>query len=331
MTLKFLTLYMPSQASRSDNYIASMKDTLSIFRDFLREKKKYNETTFTFSMCDRDIIYEFLEYLKTTRHNKSSTLKTRLAELKSYIKYASEEDLAIQSTYLLIQSIKISKPTKEIKEILSPEECYCIFQQPPNTKRGTRDRTFLILLYESACRLSEILNLKISDLHLVEDDAYIVVNGKGKKQRIVLIGNTTIKHIGNYFSLYHNEDCPDTDLLFYSVISNTVKPLSPRTIQSFIKKYAALARKEMPSIPERVYTHMFRRSKATTYYNNGVGLEIIASILGHSKLETTREYALLSTKTKRAVIESVETPEQKNIPKKWKGKTLDLKNKYGLR
>jgi site-specific recombinase XerD len=331
MTFKYLNIYMPNQVGKSDNYIISMRDTLSLFRDFLRAKTKETEETFTFSMCTRDLVFQFLCFLKNERNNGVSTQNIRLTELKCYLKYASEENISLQSIYLEIKTIPPSRTREIPKEILSPEECYCIFNKTPKTKKGLRDKTFMILLYASACRLSEIINLKISDIYMVPENSYIVVNGKGKKQRIILISDRIVNHIKNYNLAYHNSNCPETDLLFYSETKQIITAINNRTMQYVIKKYSDLARIEMPSIPDRVYSHMFRRSKATTYYNNGVGISVIASILGHQEIETTRRYALISQKMLKDAYNSVETDEQKKEIKQWKGKEDIINKKYGLR
>lgn len=330
-TFKYLNVYMPKQVGRSDNYIISMRDTLSLFRDFLRKATDKNEETFTFEMCDRNCVFKFLSFLDTERNNKPATRNIRLTELKSYLKYASEEDISLQSIYLEIATIPQTKTRESYKKVLTPEECLCIFKQPPNTLKGLRDRTFMILLYATACRLSEITNLKISDIHISPENSYIVVNGKGKKQRLILISDRIVEHIQNYNKAYHNEDCPSTDLLFYSTTKNIVTPINTRTMQYVIKKYSKLARDKMPSIPDRVYSHMFRRSKATTYYDNGVGIGVIASILGHAQITTTRKYALVSLEKLKAANDSIESQEQLNQVKKWKGKEKEIGKKYGLR
>lgn len=144
-----------------------MRDTLSLFRDFLKAKTKETEDTFTFSRCSKDLVFQFLNFIKNERKNKVSTQNIRLTELKCYLKYASEENIALQSIYLKIKAIQPFRTRESPKEILSPEECYCIFSKTPKTKKGLRDKTFMILLYASAGRLSEIINLKSSDVYMV--------------------------------------------------------------------------------------------------------------------------------------------------------------------
>jgi len=331
LTLKFLTIYLPLQIGVSSNYIESMSDTLSIFKDFITKEKNESVTHFTFSECDTKFVRDFLEYLRINRNNKPTTRNTRLAELKTYLKYASEENIQFLSVYLEIKAIKQVKAKKEVRQVLTPEECNCIFNQPLNDKKGTRDRTFMILLYETACRLSEIINLMIPDIHIQKGKSYIIVNGKGKKQRAILISDKTVAHINNYNLAYHNSSSPNTNILFYTVIGGTIKPLSPRTPQLFIKKYATLARKQMPTIADPIYSHMFRRSKATTYYNNGIGIDTIGGILGHEQLNTTKKYALLSTTKIRKAMKTVDTtPSVKSLSEEEKLK-IKVMDKFGIK
>ena len=85
---------------------------------------------------------------------------------------------------------------------------------------GLRDRTMMILLYDSGARLAEVLDLKVSDVAIDGENPYIRVSGKGSKERIVPISAKTTAHLAHYVSVYHTKDRPQTDLLFYTVTKN---------------------------------------------------------------------------------------------------------------
>ena len=183
-------------------------------------------------------------------------------------------------------------------------------QQPPNTKMGLRDRVIMILLYDSAIRLDELLSLTIKDLSINTDNPYIRISGKGNKERIVAITLRTAEHLKQYLSIYHKQDLNTNNYLFITKIKGAIDKMSSGNVERFIRQYADSAREECSQIPLKVYPHMFRRTRATDLYQNGVELELVSRILGHSSTETTKVYAKPSIEMLRKAIESVETPAQ---------------------
>jgi len=202
------------------------------------------------------------------------------------------------------------KTPKKEKEILTEESITTILQQPQKTKMGLRDRVIMILLYDSAVRLDELLCLTLKDLSLQTNDPYIRISGKGNKERIVAITPKTAEHLKQYLLVYHKNEMNMNQYVFYTKIKGITDKMSPGNVERFIKQYADCARKKCSQIPLKVYPHMFRRTRATNLYQNGVELELVSRILGHSSTETTRIYAKPSLEMLRKAIESVETPKK---------------------
>jgi site-specific recombinase XerD len=271
-----------------------------------------------------------MDYL-TVLKSKPSTRNQRLAALKSYILFAADKDVTLQSTELEIRRVPQCKVPKAEKTVIPDDALAAILQQPPNSRMGLRDRVMMVLLYDSGARLAEILSLNISDVSIDGDNPYIRLNGKGCKQRIVPISLKTTAHLAQYLSVYHTEECPETDLLFYTVIKNTAGMMSEGNVERFVKKYAHEARCLCPSVPDHVHPHMFRRTRATQLYQNGVSLPLVSRILGHSSLQTTLIYAKPSLRMLREAIESVETPKQKMERPIWKEDETIMARLCGLR
>lgn len=206
-----------------------------------------------------------------------------------------------------------------------------ILKQPSNTKMGLRDRSIMILLYDSGTRLAEVLGLSVSDVAIVGDNPHIRVNGKGSKQRIVPISVKTAGHLAQYISVYHGKGCPETPLLFYTVIKSMVGGMSEGNVERFVQEYARTAKFSCPTVPEHVHPHMFRRTRATQLYQNGVSLPLVSRLLGHASLETTRIYAKPSLKMLRDAIESVETSEERKIKPIWEGNEDIMARLSGLK
>ena len=173
--------------------------------------------------------------------------------------YVADGDVKWQQSALMVSRVPFLRNPEKEKDILSEECLKALFLAPGSSKRGIRDATIMIMLYDSAIRISELLCLKLSDVHLQKDSPYLRIQGKGDKERIVSVSDNTVGHLGRYMQLYHGMDAPRTDYLFYSVIHGQ--------------------------------PHMFRRTRATNLYQNNVELELVSRILGHASTQTTRIYA----------------------------------------
>ena len=312
MTYEFLEIYMRTQMLRSPATIESYRDALTVFRHYLRDQLEIRTDSFGFVDCTRDLVMGFMEYLTRTG-NKPGTRNQRLAALKSYLWFAAEKDLALQSVAISVGRIPACRNPRKEKPILDEEAARLLLNAPSNSRVGIRDRAIMILLYDSAARLDEILSLRVQDISINSDAPFIHVLGKGQKERVIALTERTCAHLRQYLSIYHAKGTPDTDLLFYTVIKGKVGKMSEANVERFIKKYAALVREVYPDIPERVHPHMFRRTRATGLYRDGVDLAIVSRFLGHAQLETTRIYATPSVEMMREAIERTAPSTEKAI------------------
>ena len=329
MTYEFLDIYMVNQVGRSPDTIESYRDALTIFRRYVLNELNLSITKFAFAQCTRDCIFGFLEYLKV-QGNKPGTRNQRLAALKSYLWFAADKDVTLQSIALVVGRVPQCKNPETQKYVLSGDALHAIFSQPANTRMGLRDRTIMILLYVSAVRLAEILNLRVTDICLNEENPYIRVMGKGSKERVVAINVKTVKHVKQYLDVYHLRDNPDAGLLFFTIIKGRTGKISQGNVERFIQQYANRARESCPDIPLSVYPHMLRRTRATNLYQNGVELALVSRILGHAFLDTTRVYAKPSLAMMREAMESVEAPQTRDEKPLWFGSEEGMAKLCGL-
>ena len=330
LTYEFLEIYLPKQCGRSPHTIESYRDALSLFRRYILNTIGMSIGKFTFAECTRECVLGFMNYLSELK-SKPSTRNQRLAALKSYLMFAADKDISLQSIVLEIKRVPQCKVPRTEKMIIREDAMAAILQQPPNTKIGLRDRTIMILMYDSAARLGEVLGLNVSDISIDGENSYIRVNGKGSKQRIVPISVKTATHLAQYISVYHKEEYPVRELLFFTVIKNVIGMMSEGNVERFIKEYARKAQSSCPSVPDHVHPHMFRRTRATQLYQNGVSLPLVSRLLGHASLETTQVYAKPSLKMLRDAIESVETSEEKAVKPIWEDNEAIMAKLSGLR
>lgn len=326
-THDFLDVYLAKQINRSKQTARSYRYALLIFYNFISDSKKMNPMKFLFSDCTHDLILEYAEYLKEELNYKSSSVNQRIAALKAYAKYVSDDDMSLIQMRVGIASVPLQKVPKLQRPVISRDALKDMLDIPDTSKFSIRDRTMLILLFDTAMRVGELINLKIGDLHIESANPYIYAFGKGNKERVIGLSEKTVDHLEQYLSNFHIDADNAKAPLFYTVIKGNITTMSARNVERIVDKYAGrVARSDMP---ESVYPHMLRRTRATGLYQDGVPLEMISRILGHRYMDTTKIYASPSVEQLREVLErnSNEEPE----PVLWTGKTDEIAKKFGLK
>ena len=202
-------------------------------------------------------------------------------------------------------------------------------------------RNFILYLYEQGyfkpttitsglsglrLRVSELINLAVSSLHLEPEVPYVTILGKGLKYRNIPLMSKTVQHLNTYLSEFHpvmKMDAP----LFYATTHGVRHPLSDDTIQKLLKKYTNICRNTIP-MPKEVHFHMLRKTRAMDLYQAGCPLSYIQQLLGHENISTTRGfYAFATLKTLADAIEK--TNPSGSEEKLWKKESV-LKQLYRL-
>jgi site-specific recombinase XerD len=189
---KFLTVFLPNQRRLSQNTISSYKYSLSLFCQFLQEQRDKNLEHVTYCDLTKDNVNDFLQWLRVLRKNSISTCNLRLTALKSFLRYAANDDISIVTVFMNIKKIPVMKDKKAKVEYLSKKGLKILVDQP-NTKttKGIRNKVMIIMLYDTAARINELLSLKLKDLNLSGSNPYISrlfqASGSAKKGNPILI------------------------------------------------------------------------------------------------------------------------------------------------
>ena len=301
-TFDYLNSYLPN-SGMSRHTISSYSMALTLFRKFAYSELGISCVDLKFFQCTRECLYSFMKWLDEKRGNCPSSRNLRLAELKAYVEYAADIDISLIPILNELLTVRPCQVESSIREILSANNMEMIVRSTPNTKRGYRDKTIILFQYETACRISEVLSVTVNDLFLDAEVPFVKLHGKGKNERIVPLSDNMVYCLRNYLEEFHEDKSVQSNTLFYSVRGGVCHKLGVRTVQVFLKKYAEKARKDDRTIPQNVYTHMLRRSKATELYRNGMSLELVSGVLGHEQLETTRVYTKASPEMMKSAIE----------------------------
>lgn len=329
-TNDFLNVYLPQMVCRSRYTVESYTDSLSIFRRFLNSKG-ISQKDFLFEDCTPNLMNDYKFYLLDVKHNRESTVNGRISAIRSYVDFAVSKDASLTSVSIRLYGLrKVSEPKLE-KIILTPEQVTAIVAAIPATRLGIRNRMMFLLMYESAVRVSELVGLKVSNARIADNNSCLYIVGKGRKERFIPILDSTASLLKKYVLEYHgSEPNPDAPL-FYRLHGGIPSHLTTRSVQMLLSEYSAKARTTTPDIPEKVHPHMLRRSKATTLYQTGTPLPLIASILGHSQMETTRIYATPSMEMKKEAIDRVVPVSFKDEKPIWQNREDEEARKNGLR
>lgn len=332
---KFLTEDMPIVRKKSANTVDSYRYTINLFLTFLREKHDKLLISVTVKDFCQSNILEFMDWLIEARGNKASTVNLRLKHIKRFCRFLMDENILMISELSSIQKITdIPNATWETIKFLTVQETKLILSQPDINKAiGLRDSFFLYLLYDSGCRIQEMLDLKLRNFVILKGNAELHIVGKGNKYRVTPISQELIPKFERYCNTYHQ--CSNyEDYLFYTTRKGVRSQMSSDAVQAFIKKYGDRARAINAEIPH-LHPHLFRHTRAMHLYMAGMPLELVSQWLGHSQIETSLIYARATTEMKRRAIEKISTAENSVFRGDEKFKYADnesvIRQLYGLR
>lgn len=328
-TNDFLNLYLLRQEQKSKETIKAYRISLNEFFTYVTETTGQNVMKFCFSDCTYDFVLGYSQYLQEEKKLCNSTVNQRLAAIKSYLKYVADGDISLIQIYIGVQKVPNLKTLKLQRPIINSADLSALLNKPSDTKFGRRDRVILIILFDTAIRVSELTGITIGDLTLDVAHPTIVIHGKGKKSRCISLNKKCAEHVKKYVLHFHDTDAKKDDPLFYTVIHGEKHRMSTRNVERIVKKYADEIRQNHSNIPDSVYPHMFRRTRATGLYRDGVPLEMVSAILGHENSETTKIYAIPSAEQLREALEKGQPCEDKT-DKLWDGKTDEIRKMFGL-
>ena len=269
------------------------------YRDFLIYEKGLSENTINAYISDinkvskNDVYFNIdnfitTKYLKNAENKKysGSTKKRIQSSVNQFLKFLIEEKFI---SNIEINNISIRSEQK-LPIILSPYEIEQLIDfYDHNLFISSRNKTIIDFMYSTGCRVSELINVEESDIDI--DDAFVRLEGKGSKQRIVPLGSKVIVNLEKYLELRNQFKNIKNNYLF---ISKSYKKLDRTAVFRIIKSTGVKV-----GINTSIYPHILRHSAATHMLEGGCDLRTVQEFLGHSSVSTTQIY----TKVTKAFLE----------------------------
>lgn len=290
LALAFELFIVSRETYCADTTIYNYKNTIRYFIDFISVRKDSVPEAIEVSDITKEDINFYVLYLRKKKKNENNpiaatsddvitkrTVKTYTTDVRTFFNWLVSENYITQENNPM-KNFRMIKPEKRsVLPITNDEVSILKDGYSSVTVLGCRNLAIIHLLLDEGFRVSEICNLKTSDIHYAND--CIVVNGKGSKQRILPMARIVRKYIERYQFNYRPEVVHD--FLFCDVNGNPITSDAIRNVFCRAKKRTKI---------ERLHPHLLRHTFATSFIIGGGSLELLRIYMGHSDIATTQQY-----------------------------------------
>ena len=281
--------YLAVELGLADNTRTAYLRDLRLLQKALGQKS--SEELLTVS---RRQLLAYLSQLKQAGRSPT-TIARKLASIKAFYRFLTAERYIRRDPAEVLEA---AQKGIHLPKFLSVQEVDELLEQPNlGTLEGYRDKTMLETLYATGMRVSELVSVPLENVDLKMQ--YLIVMGKGSKERMLPLGRTALKYLERYLNvvrpqLLHNK--PDSCKELF--VTSWGGPLTRQRVNELLEGYAQSA-----GITKRVTPHMLRHSFATHLLNNGTDLRVVQELLGHADISTTQIYTHLDMARLREVYD----------------------------
>ena len=281
--------YLQLERSLSDNSVSAYLSDLEKLTQFLLDQDMKKSP----AEIDLNVLQRFIKWIAELGMTQSSQARI-ISALRTFYKYCLLEDITSVDPTTLLEAPKLRRM---LPDVLSFEEIEDVMAQIDlSTPEGTRNKAILETMYSCGLRVSEVVNLKLSQLFL--DVGFVRVIGKGNKERLVPIGSSATKYVTIYVNTIRNHQTiqmGEEDIVF---LNRRGKRLTRVMIFLIIKDLVKKA-----GIQKTISPHTFRHSFATHLVEGGADLRAVQEMLGHESITTTEIYTHLDREFLRKTLE----------------------------
>jgi len=266
--------YLMIERSLSHNSVAAYLNDLRKLREFLSENKKERNPA--------GITYNDLSDFVASGAGSNNSARTQarlISGIRAFFRYLIIEGIITEDPSTLLESPRLGM---KLPEVLTTEEIDRIIAAIDlSLPEGHRNRAMIETMYSCGLRVSELVNMKLTDMH--RSEGFVTGTGKGNKQRLVPIGSVALKEIDNYLETRNMLPViTDPNIIF---LNRRGRRLTRVMIFTIIKKLADAA-----GLRKKISPHTFRHSFATHLVEGGADLRAVQEMLGHESITTTEIY-----------------------------------------
>jgi len=280
--------YLQLERGLSVNTLEAYLHDVDLFLRFLKESKQ----TSGLNVLKLEDLQDFVGFITEMELGPASQARV-ISGIKAFFRYLVSEKLVETDPTELLQSPQMGM---KLPEYLTIDEIELLIAQIDlSSSQGERNKAIIETLYGCGLRVSELINMRVSDLRLKE--GIISVTGKGDKQRLVPLGSMAERQITTYLKQIRVHVSPkkgSEDILFLNIRGSM---LSRQMVFLVVKELVQKA-----GIKKRVSPHTFRHSYATHLVQNGANLRAVQELLGHASITTTEIYTHLNIRDLRKAI-----------------------------
>ena len=265
--------YLRNECRLAENTVVAYRRDLKRFDQWLRNRQIPQLTIADLS--------DFVAWLHQ-QQLAPATLARHIVTLRMFFRYLQLEGILKENLAELLGSQKL---WERVPQVLSPKRVEAFLRAPDSSDSfWRRDRAMLELLYATGCRVSELSNLMLRDIHL--EEAYCICHGKGNKQRVAHLGRKAREAVTDYLESERLAlESDSTEGSSWLLLSRSGRRLRREAIWTLVKKYAVRA-----GLSSSISPHTLRHSFATHLLAGGADLRQVQEMLGHASIATTQIY-----------------------------------------
>jgi integrase/recombinase XerD len=294
----FFTDRLINQRDASPRTIAAYRDTLRLLLRFAQQRAGKQPCQLDIADLDAPLIGAFLDYLERDRGNSPRTRNARLAAIHSLYRFAALEHPEHAQTIARVLDIPHKRHDRPLICYLDLQEIKALLAAPDRTTwLGRRDHALLLTMIQTGLRVSELVSVRVSDVRLATG-AHIRVNGKGRKERCVMLTAETVAVLRQWC----RERKGDGGEPLYPTRRGGA--LTPKAVAWLLDKHTTTAAGRCPSLASKHVTpHVLRHTNAMLLRAQGIDVHTIALWLGHEDTKSTDVYLHADNKLKQQTIE----------------------------
>lgn len=302
---RFFSHYLPVQKGLSVHTVRAYRDAIKLLLCYVADTLRKSVDKLTIEDITEKNVLGFLDNIEEEHGCTQRTRNARLAAIRSLFAFIAREEpiLVLQSQQ--IRAIPLKRTEHKTIEYLEEKEMQAVLDVIDiNTRTGVRDRALLMLLYNTGARVSEVVNLELTDLRLAVA-AQVKLHGKGNKDRSCPLWPETVAAVDAYLKQRASKE-PGIQRVFLNANGD---PITRFGIRHVTRKYGVKAQVKRPALETKpVNPHRIRHTTAMHLLRAGNDINMVSYWLGHADLNTTHVYVEIDMETKRKMLDKAHAP-----------------------